>query len=298
MEQLHFHIGPHKTATTRIQHVLQDQVEALAGQGVGLANVGVIRNLAGNDLRRARVAGGKMTVEAAAAELAARKTDPVWKQPRVIATFENVVGGMMDVLGAKDGVGYPRVGDRLAVFAKLFEGTPTRIFCAVREYGSFYASCYSQHVRNGGVEPAEDLVSALDGAVMRWPEFLRRVQGAWPGAELCVWDYGAYRAREPELLNELAFGAEIELPDPGEIHTSLSSGAAAALRALWGPLGEVRYQRKRRIANSIAAAMPASEYGRLGFFGDEDRERLAGLYAEDLQEIAAMDGVAMLLSDA
>lgn len=142
-QQVHLHLGAHKTATTHLQQIFLANRGFVAKEGVHYDGpvhlrskkwLTAFRGFAGSAPRNMK--RPEYTRLRAKQPLA-----PLW-----LISEENLIGGPGDLI-RKPGL-YPLVGKRLRSFRRLFPATEVKIFFALRSYDTFLRSCYCEIVRN------------------------------------------------------------------------------------------------------------------------------------------------------
>jgi len=284
MKSVHFHIGPHKTATTRIQACLGARNDALDAAGIGYRSVKQIARLFKGKLQAAGL--GRVTLDEAYEQVAPRLENDAWQHDRLVLSFENAVGVSRHTLIPGDG-GYGQLEQRLTLLSRLFADRDLTLFCAVRRYDKFLDSAYSEAVRARFDQPARALGTFLAEDHIRWPAFVDRVRTVFPTAKIVMWQHEDYRDHEAEILARLS-GGEASLFQDGlpeaDFRVSLSRDAVTALLAVH-PYTDFKNLRDgaQDMAEALAQAFPVTpENPAITLWSEADREVLTTRYGEDL----------------
>ena len=296
MASIKLHIGPHKTATTRIQACFGAVAERLDDQGVGYRSVKQISRLFKGKIQGAGL--GRITVEEAAADVIPRLENEAWQHDNLVLSFENAVGVSRHVLIPGDG-GYAQLDRRLGLLQSVFGSRDVTLYFAVRRYDKFMDSAYSEAIRARFDQPAAALGVFLSDDHIRWPRFVERVREIWPEADVVLWQHEDYREHEADILAELS-GAPADsfatgLPEQ-DYRVSLSRDAVTALLAVH-PYTQFKNLRDgaQDMAEAVAQAFPVSELNpAITLWSDDQRAKLQDRYAEDLETIKARSDIRFL----
>ncbi len=299
MTKVNLHIGPHKTATTRIQACLGDAQERLAEQGIEYRTIKQITRLFKGKLQGAGL--GRISVEDALDVIRPRLETPVWQCDNLVLSFENIVGVSRHVLIPGDG-GYAQLDNRLGLMAGLFKDRDVTIFMATRRYDKFLDSAYSEAVRARFDQTASALGMFLSEDHLRWTSFVERTRALFPEAKLVMWQHEDYRANEAAILARLS-GADAkmfstDLPND-DYRVSLSRDAVTALLAVH-PYTEFKNLRdgQQQMAEALAQAFPSTaENPAVTLWDDAQREALKERYAADIATLRARSDVEFLSFD-
>ena len=195
MSELNLHIGPHKTATTHMQNVLE---RSTFRDGAKIVPLWLVRKALSGHLNRGEVP---------------EQTDFLDHDGLLMISEENLSG--FPLAGVRL---YPRIADVLSFFR---DSKPT-VFFSPRHYASFIPSVFSESLRHGRYVPfPSELVDR------GWPDVLRDIEAALPGATIKIWLYEDYRANWREILRFFSNGKidTYGTPPPGDPRSSLSNKA-------------------------------------------------------------------------
>lgn len=296
MKSVHLHIGPHKTATTRIQACLGAKQDALETDGIGYRTVKQISRLFKGKLQGAGL--GRLSLDEAYADIAPRLDQDTWQHDRLVLSFENAVGVSRHTLIPGDG-GYAQLERRLGLLTRLFEGRELTIYLALRRYDKFFDSAYSEAVRARFDQPAQALGVFLSGDHLRWTSFVDRVRTISPQARIVVWQHEDYRDNETAVLAQLS-GADQDMFMDGlpeaDYRVSLSRDAVTALLAVH-PYTEFKNLRSgaQDMAEALAQAFPVTVNNpAISLWSDDQRRELQERYEQDVAAVKARSDVEFL----
>lgn len=297
MKTLNLHIGPHKTATTRIQACLGAVQQGLEEHGVAYKTVQQTAKLFRGKLQAAGL--GRMTLEEALTDMAPRLAGDEWQQDHTVISFENAVGTSRHVLIPGDG-GYSQLDRRLGLLAQVFADREVTVFLALRSYDSFLNSAYSEAVRARFDTLPDALGPFLFTDHIRWPAFVARVQALLPKAKVKIWQHEGYRDAEKTVLAaisgapEAAFEAE---PPEGDYRVSLSRDAVRALLAVH-PFTDFKRLKDgaQDMAEAVAQALPVTKTNpRVSLWNAAQTRALKTRYAEDIAALSAQEDLTWVL---
>ncbi|MEM1302063.1 MAG: hypothetical protein AAGH17_05720 [Pseudomonadota bacterium] len=296
MKSVRFHIGPHKTATTRIQACLGAKSDALEAAGINYRSVKQISRLFKGKLQAAGL--GRVSVDEAFDQIAPRLDYPEWQQDDLVLSFENAVGVSRHTLIPGDG-GYAQLERRLSLLTRLFADRDLTLFFAVRRYDKFMDSAYSEAVRARFDQPARALGTFLATDHIRWPAFLDRVRDICPTAKVVVWQHEDYRAHEAAILARLSGGDAATfasgLPEV-DYRVSLSRDAVTALLAVH-PYTEFKKLRDgaQDMAEAVAQAFPVTDQNPpVSLWSDDQRSALMAEYTADVATLKSRKDIEFL----
>ncbi|WP_147127018.1 hypothetical protein [Shimia ponticola] len=296
MKSVHFHIGPHKTATTRIQACLGTKTDDLEQAGIGYRSVKQISRLFKGKLQGAGL--GRISLDEAYEHIAPRLDQEEWQHDRLVLSFENAVGVSRHTLIPGDG-GYAQLERRLTLLARVFSERDLTVFLAVRRYDKFFDSAYSEAVRARFDQPARALGTFLAEDHLRWPSFVDRVRAICPAAKIVMWQHEDYRTHEADILASLSGSSrdmfQTGLPE-ADYRVSLSRDAVTALLAVH-PYTDFKNLRSgaQDMAEAVAQAFPVTtENPAISLWSDEQRDLLNARYSEDLARLKSRKDVEFL----
>ncbi len=277
------HAGAHRTGTTRLQFLLDDNRDALTGAGVaaltppraGKRGAATIRDVVGRlpDTRRSALVsvlrtrpgdGPRRRLERMIAEACAPGIPE-----RLIFSDENLLGPPFD----RSGRGlYPFARRRLAAFARLLDRAPAEVHLSLRSYDAFLVSAYAmQAVHGARVPPFGAIRGNLLAPGRGWPELVSDLADLFPASRLVLTRVERHpvRARLGRLVGWQALGIM-------RIRGDRRPNRAPTVEAM-AACGEVRDadRRDRLVARHAGGT-------RFDPLTEEERAALARRYARDI----------------
>lgn len=192
--ELHLHLGAHRTGTTAFQQMCRRHSAELATAGVAVWGPDVMR-------RPERGGFGELSKRAAAGEPSAQQdrdaaiavfrhefeAQAARGTERLVVSEENLIG-VMD-LNFRQLSLYPRAGQRLAAYSKLWPKPPRRVFLAIRPYVEYWSSCFAFVAIRKALKDIEIIREGVLTSARGWPDLINEISAAWPQAEIVVWPY-------------------------------------------------------------------------------------------------------------
>jgi len=280
--QIHIHVGVHKTATTFIQSRLKGNLAKLNRAGIGYMPIWAFRTSFWKELMKIDPAGFR--IEDHLGDFFPRGAP---KEVRgIIISDENLLGLCGPML--RTGKLYGGARPRMAHLRKLLAGHEVTLFCAVRRYDAFLASAYCEGLRtNKRYITFEDFTNRVNWKTISWLPVLNKIETGLQPDRVRYWRYEQFRPRAEEVLQELAFGHQLDETemDPGKTaYASFSQTAVDALDSVSERLGRTVAS---TLVRPISAALPKSEgYADFDPWGPVEKRRLARRYFDDCQTIA------------
>ncbi len=211
----------------------------------------------------------------------------------LILSEENIPGAMRPFF---QGRFFPQAPQRLAVLRAALDGIGgrlVRVVFVLRSYEALLTSFYRKHAEDNPVPEFAEVAPRLCSFVNGWPRVIRHLRDVLAPEELCVLSYDQ-RGDSRDLLRLLLPDlAECALSEP---HRSVNlSPTDPALRAL-----QARYHAGARLARAEWQEVIAEHAGDqtdlgLARFSPEQAAGLQARYAADLERIARMRGVRLLI---
>lgn len=194
------HIGCHRTGTTTFQSYLRLNSEALKESKVvfwgprrtrkGLFP-GLIPGKPGSRVVNAQKrAEGRVRLNIARAESAGAET--------ILISDENMVGSVR--ANIREASLYPAIGERMARYARAFDGQITRVALGIRGQDRYWASAIAYGVSRGHPVPGPRKLKSIAKAQRTWRDVITDLSCAVPDAEICVLPYESYYANPKTLL--------------------------------------------------------------------------------------------------
>lgn len=286
-----FHLGFHCTdGGLLIRSLLQNRAR-LAEAGVAVPGPYSYRELFGETSTRLRGGAADNETEAMLIEIIA----PESGTERVILSNDSFLC-RSDVALGPDGL-YPKAV-KSAWLRQCLPSHEIGFAFAIRNPAGFLPDLLSG---KAGARPGDDVIAGgmmLDD--LRWAEVVRRVTAANPGAPVTVWCHEDTPYIWSEIQNDLT-GIDGSMRLEGELdvaETIMSDEGYARLSAFLDGRDALGTDRRRR---AIAAFLEAHARDDaivdeidLPGWTDDTVERLTRLYEEDVEEIAAMEGVTLI----
>lgn len=203
----HLHLGAHKTASTHIQATLKKHRQGLAADGVMYHAPEDVQTLirSGGHASAQMRALPSLRRAVASRRLLRLDTDV----DRIVASHENSLGLCTEIFRARQL--YPTAYRRLMIWRRLAERRPITIYLAIRNYAPFFSGAYIQAIRNAAFfEPDTAEKTDLITLPRRWPDVVKDIGKALPGARLIVWRYEDY----PEISSSVLKSMTGQTPTP------------------------------------------------------------------------------------
>lgn len=207
------HLGAHRTGTTRIQKILDENSTQMRAHGIecltpprpGKRDAPTIRRVLA-DIRKSALR--RYWWQRYAARQRARSACARWCRPSnscrvVLLSEENLLGNIFDVAAPRSI--YPEAEHLLMALKKCLPYPVTRVCIGIRSYDTFLVSAYAMLAVYGTpLPPFEEIAPRRAPLLEGWPLLVQRARDAFPAAELRVWKY-----EEADLDRQLGLlGAE------------------------------------------------------------------------------------------
>ncbi|THH34454.1 hypothetical protein E4Z66_18670 [Aliishimia ponticola] len=239
------HLGAHKTATTHIQATMRDQRDMLADQGTAVILPSDLRGRHGlhrlggkHPDEQARLERENRTKLLDALELCA--STPGLRQ--ITLSEEGILGSPRECLTA--GHILPFLEPNLRSLPTELDHPNVTVIFAVRDYGSFFSSCFTTTLRRGKLFDAEHLKPLLRTLPNRWEHVLHDIRAALPRARLKIWRHEDFAKVAPQVFDMLAPGMPLP-PDGASKFQNLSRDAVAHILRRNAPGASLKEPRKR-----------------------------------------------------
>lgn len=263
------HVGAHRTATTAFQRHLAAYRDTLHVYKTTFWGPKVIRGgLFGG------MSGGAGPILPWQANRAGKRAALRIKglrqdgMERLILSDENMLGNLRDVL--EDTLLYPDAANRIAGFAKGFQGHNLTIGLGIRCYSTWWSSALAFRLSRGGPLPRTELRERMVTQPRRWRHLAEQIARAVPDARVAVWSHEAMGSAPHRILHDLT-----------EIATRPSSlpilNAAPRAKALRDLLCNYGVDPDTFIRSSTDRFMPFEAY---------EADALRGQYQDDLTWLA------------
>ncbi len=208
---------------------------------------------------------------------------------RLVLSNENFLSVPANVL--EHGLIYPRAGEKAAALRRLFADQPAEFHLAIRNPATFLPALFSRP--NG---PQADLTLSLNEPMdLRWSDTVRQIRRACPDAPVTVWCDEDTPLILQDVLQDIT-GADTDTAFHGTLEVLESLITDEGMRKLRGVLRAdmPAAKRHRLVAEHLERfARPGAMDVEIDLPGwTEDLvDRLTDAYDEDVERIAALDGV-------
>ena len=276
------HLGSHRTGSTTFQSYMRRNNKTLNENGIGYwgpqrTRQGLFAGLMpsprlnfGPDASRRAERRVQLQL-ARSAQMGLRK---------LVVSDENMIGSVRHNLRSR-GL-YPAIGERMARYARAFDGQIARVVLNIRGQDSYWASGVSYGVARGHQMLSEGDFQKVSASRRTWRDVITDLSCALPKTEIKVLPFERFQGR-PEAMLESC----IEEPTPANSHSEWLNRApdVQALRRILAERGDI-------------SGLRLLGTGRWLPFTDEQRAALREAYADDMHWlIAGADGLATLTED-
>ena len=294
------HGGFHKTATTYIQRLLEDNEEWLGEQSVYVvphlklrkhitfpSQLDAYKRL---NIRRRT----KFSEEELQGFQDAFFEEPLAAKPaRLILSDENLPG--LPAHCVTTGKLYEHRRAFFNAFARRMPLPITDAFFAIRNYADFFASSYVEYLRaattttHGYMDTPDVMRRKLFGSLPNWMKVFDDFESAFPGVRVHIWRFEDFRALTPRIL-ETFCGEDVDvtkLKPPKERNARPSASARAVeelvlMSELEGAAAMAEH------AKDVQDMYPQGDsYERFDPWTAQERAHLTELYARDWQALQA-----------
>jgi hypothetical protein len=204
------HIGAHRTGSTTYQACLRAHRHSLDKARVGFWGPRRTRNGLFRGLLHPAPAkpGRKNAQERAVGRVQLRLEQARQKGLQaVLISDENMIGSVRECLRTKQL--YPSIGERMARFARAFEGQITRIAFCIRSQDRFWGSAMAYGVSRGHPIPRRGEIDRIAESMRSWRDVITDLSCAVPDAEIRVLPYESFYAN-PLVLTRDAVGLDVQ----------------------------------------------------------------------------------------
>ena len=289
------HLGSHKTATTYLQNLLDNNRGLLADRGVTYWPLDVVRPIIHRFFEFEHLYNGSMLYRVRAGDyerniIASQVGGLFQDQNHVIISDENIFGGCDDLLRNQF---YPDAESRLRMLAKVLPDWPIEVWLSIRRYDDFFSSVYGEGLRGGHYAPLQEFLSFFAEPKTYWLDSIRRIQRALPSAKLIVWDFGDFKKLEGDILQGLTGIDPNSLRYPDEKLVRPSASAMAINEAAKEAPQLTRTQRLQRIL-ALEYKYPSGEFAPFRPWQAKDSETLFEAFKQEIELIKREPGVEFL----
>lgn len=277
------HLGSHRTGSTTFQSYMRRSSHALGEQGVGywgplrtrqglFAGLIPAQGAAASDKRQLRAEGRVKMQLARSAQNDVRK---------LVVSDENMIGTVRQNLRAQ--ALYPALGERMARFARAFEGRLSRVALCIRAQDLFWSSSLAYGVERGHPMMSPEKCASFAQSKRSWRDVITDLACALPGTDIQVLPFERYQGRPDVLLTALTD----EQSPPNRASEWLNRAPnVKELREILGERGEFTGLKQLGCRSDQARWLP---------FDDQQCAQMREAYADDLHWlISGADGLATL----
>ncbi len=179
-------IGAHRTASTHLATMLENNSPLLLEQGIGY----IAPNIAMKAISHAQKAlTDGAEIEAVQQELLATMAQGR-DLDRVVVISPGTLGAVTRPFGKA--LFYPRTSGLIKQLQNVFQNIHTQLFLSVRNPATFIPSCYAESILNASFNTFDDFVTEVNLPDLKWSSFIHRAQGKQADISLTVWRYEDY----------------------------------------------------------------------------------------------------------
>ncbi|MEL7090768.1 MAG: hypothetical protein AAFN94_03445 [Pseudomonadota bacterium] len=291
--EVFLHAGAHRTGTSSFQLCLATNAGALAQMGYDVAYP-----------RREGIAGGNLhlrlprpkdsdddTPAFVAKVQRALKKQVSDDHRRLVLSDENLPGVILHFLKGRL---YPNRRKRARVFhdaLPAIDAAVAHILFVIRPYDQLFISGYRKHAEDNPLRPFGHNADAMSRFSGGWPDTVQTLRNVLRPDRMTVVDY-AKRGTSRALLARLVDVPEAEFAEPQRaLNTSATDAALEHLQGIYHT-----GQRLERSAWMDVIDRFSDQTEDRGFtrFSPEQQARLHDRYAQDLDTLAAIDGISLI----
>lgn len=240
------HLGVHKTATTYLQHILQENDKRLELSGMKAHTPPKLRELKYGHLLRS-----SLSDQAALGEFTALNESLIDGTPSrtIVISEENILGAPRDFKKCKSL--YSHADKLLCGLSKQVRGHNVKILICLRSLSTFLPSIYCEYLRhNQDYLPFSDFYSDLNLKKASWFKLVESIQKNFPGIEIVAWDFAILKKSGglTEILEELLPGVD---PDDLSIankvmRSGMTNKCVNLIHKVYNDLSTKEYKQMRR----------------------------------------------------
>ena len=181
--KIKLHLGAHKTATTHIQLILENNRDILLDNK--------IRLLTPKDLRP-----NFITI------LKNISNSNLLKDVDILIISEENIAGVPYDLKISSGI-YSNVKEKLNIIKYIFPNDDIEIFFSIRSYDEFYRSSYLEVVRNRGYIPFKDFYNQDRFINNSWLSVIKSFIEVVSEENITIWCYEDFKELTPLIISQL-----------------------------------------------------------------------------------------------
>ncbi len=274
------HVGAHRCATTSFQEYLRQNSTTLSAEGIGFWGPRRTRRglFHGIQPGPARVTGRNLADRARGRLQIQLEYSRAAGVQHLIVSDENMIGNIRDNL--RHGGLYGGAGERMARFARAFEGGVSDLALNIRSLDGYWTSALAYAVARGHRLPTSAQLDRLVRAPRSWRDVITDIAAAMPGVRLHVLPFEIFGAR-PEAQLQVLTGQVAP-----RAHARVRLNASLCLA-----------DRRASLPQRVADQLPEGG-GRWHPFDEAQAAALREVYADDMMWLAGgADGLATLVED-
>jgi hypothetical protein len=272
------HVGLHKTGTTFVQDVLEQNSSNLQKYGALFLR----RDLFRSEIRS--LVDSAAPGDFARLHFACQRLHELSQGfGRIIISEENMLGRLRDLLATPV---YPELERRLAKWKTVLEGFDVKIFISTRCYAELASSAFAHLVKIGRAPSKSEMLRINQNVVRSYEGLVLRVVNclaeAFPNAPLRVWRYEDFRYHNLHYVGKVAgstiIAANYSIPRSTRSPSALGVRALQRLETINAP------QSFRTVVRKLVLSLDVG-LDRFSLFDQETRVALDALYQRDMTEL-------------
>jgi hypothetical protein len=204
---------------------------------------------------------------------------------KLVVSDENMIGTVRQILRRRSI--YPAIGERMARYARAFDGRLTRVVLNIRAQDLFWSSAVSYGVARGHRVLSAGGLEKIATSSRTWRDVITDLSCALPDTEIAVLPFERYQGCPDAMLS-----ACINETAPANTNAEWLNRApdVQTLRNILAERGDI---------SGLRVMGPEFGGARWVPFTDAQREKLREAYAEDMHWlVAGADGLAKLIEPA
>ncbi|THH35798.1 hypothetical protein E4Z66_11995 [Aliishimia ponticola] len=278
------HIGAHRTGSTTFQAYMRQNTDVLAKSEIAFWGPRRTRNglFSGLIPEQAKAKPAKKAQDRAEGRVQLRLAQAEQSgKTALILSDENMLGSVRGNI--RDMALYPQTAERLAHFARAFDGKITRIAMSIRAQDRYWSSAIAYGVMRGHPIPGRDKLRSIASSQRSWRDVITDLSEALPGVEINVMPYESFYANPRALLSQ---AGKLDVPLKGDYEWLNRAPDLPTLRQTLKDRGQ------------SVTKLPDGE-GMWEMFSDEQRASMREKYNDDLfWLLQGADGHATLTEEA
>jgi hypothetical protein len=281
IEELRFHIGAHKTATTHFQDTLNANRTKLENNGWLYLSRRFVRQ--SSLISKVHHNFWQVTKSwQRQLSLGEILQLPEEQPKKLLLSEEDSIGMSRNLLKGL----YPRAKERLLPWAAAANPEKVSIYISIRSQADVLGSAYSQALRDGAVlRSFEEYRSYWIDRKPSWSHLVKTAKALFPSSRITVWTFDKYVENSSEIIKLFC---DLPAPDVDETISTetnrLSVGVIRKIEALDGSIA--RADRRQMIRDYISMDNSGERFDPLT---GQEKKSLGEQYEKDLSEISRMD---------